>query len=57
MTRQSYRADRFDYTVASTAGTPDVSATPLARYIQHGVRQSPENFHAILGALDVKNEI
>jgi hypothetical protein len=25
---------RFDYTVARTAGTPDVSATPLARYIQ-----------------------
>jgi len=27
--------------IASTTGTPDVNATLLVRYIQHGVRHSP----------------
>jgi hypothetical protein len=46
LTRPSYCADLI---ITSTAGTPDT--TPLVRYIQRGVRQSPVNFHTILGVL------
>lgn len=39
------------FIIANTAGTPDVNTTPLVRYIQPRARQSPGNFHTILGVL------